>query len=103
MLQPAKVRDRSLDDLTDANRLRLVHSLITALPSEGGAGIYPDEASFVEGILPLHDQDFNKVTAPSNPSRLIVHFVRGTYYANNNWLLFSLNSLGSNHGRPGGG
>ncbi|KAG0047477.1 hypothetical protein BGZ83_007469 [Gryganskiella cystojenkinii] len=60
MLQPAKVRDRSLDDLTDGSRLRLIHSLITGLPSEGGAGIYPGETPFVDGILPLHDRDFNK-------------------------------------------
>ena len=61
MLQPAKVRDHSLDDLTDSDRLRMVHSLITGLPSEGGAGIYPGESPFVDGILPLHDWDFNKV------------------------------------------
>lgn len=69
MLQPAKVRDRSLDDLTDADRVRMVYSLITGLPSEGGAGIYPGETPFVEGVLGLHDWDFNKVSEKKGRNR----------------------------------
>lgn len=61
MLKPAKDRDQSLDDLTEADRIRLIHDLITAQPSEGGAGIYPTDNEYVESILPLHDKEFNKV------------------------------------------
>ncbi|KAF9283581.1 hypothetical protein BGZ88_010421 [Linnemannia elongata] len=60
MLKPAKDRDQSLDDLTEADRIRLIHDLITAQPSEGGAGIYPTDNEYVESILPLHDKEFNK-------------------------------------------
>lgn len=61
MLKPAKDRDQSLDDLTEADRIRLIHDLIIAQPSEGGAGIYPTDNEYVESILPLHDKEFNKV------------------------------------------
>ncbi|KAG9065231.1 hypothetical protein KI688_002554 [Linnemannia hyalina] len=60
MLKPAKDRDQSLDDLTEADRIRLIHDLITGQPSEGGAGIYPTDNEYVESILPLHDDEFNK-------------------------------------------
>ncbi|KAF9905738.1 hypothetical protein EC991_001341 [Linnemannia zychae] len=60
MLKPAKDRDQSLDDLTEADRIRLTHDLITGQPSEGGAGIYPTDNEYVESILPLHDKQFNK-------------------------------------------
>ncbi|KAF9575824.1 hypothetical protein EC968_001612 [Mortierella alpina] len=60
MLQPAEQRDHSLDYLKDADRIRLIHELITEIPMEGGAGIYPDENEFVESILPLHDRGYNK-------------------------------------------
>ncbi|KAF9012830.1 hypothetical protein BGZ52_007071, partial [Haplosporangium bisporale] len=41
-------------------RLRLTYELITGLPGEGGAGIYPGQDEYVESILPLHDKAFNK-------------------------------------------
>ncbi|KAG0364653.1 calcium-activated chloride channel-domain-containing protein [Gamsiella multidivaricata] len=60
LLQPIKERDHSLDNLSEADRIRYINDLITGLPSEGGAGIYPDEHEYVESILPLHDKAFNK-------------------------------------------
>ncbi|KAF9932960.1 hypothetical protein FBU30_006946 [Linnemannia zychae] len=60
MLKPAKIRDGSLDDLTEGDRIRLIHDLITGQPSEGGAGIYPTDNEYVDSILPLHDTEFNK-------------------------------------------
>ncbi|KAI9236942.1 hypothetical protein MVEG_01705 [Podila verticillata NRRL 6337] len=59
LLQPAKVRDESLDNVTDSDRLRLISELITGLPTEGGAGIHPGHDEFVDSILPLHDKAFN--------------------------------------------
>jgi len=61
---PDRETQRSLDKepLTEAERLRIVYSLLTLPPSEGGAGITPGkgEWSFVEGIFSLHDHEFNK-------------------------------------------
>ena len=65
LLQPAKARDQSLDSLSDADRMRLVNDLITGLPGEGGAGIYPGDHEYVESILPLHDKAFNAVCSSS--------------------------------------
>lgn len=61
LLKPANQRDNSLDDLTDSDRIRLIYELITEQPSEGGAGIFPDEGGYVQSVLPLHDWEFNKV------------------------------------------
>ncbi|KAF9319554.1 hypothetical protein BG003_008807 [Podila horticola] len=72
LLQPAKSRDESLDTLTDSDRLRLISELITRLPSEGGAGIYPGHDEFVESILPLHDKAFNKSWLKSWSTKWIV-------------------------------
>ncbi|KAF9980128.1 hypothetical protein BGZ65_005518 [Modicella reniformis] len=72
LLKPAKHRDNSLDDLTDSDRIRLIYELITELPSEGGAGIFPDEDSFVQSVLPLHDWEFNKAWLKSWSTRWIV-------------------------------
>ncbi|KAG0330146.1 hypothetical protein BGZ99_008009 [Dissophora globulifera] len=60
LLKPVKLRDQSLDDLTDSDRIRLIHDLITDDPNEGGAGIVPDPDSYVESVLPLHNWEFNK-------------------------------------------
>jgi len=61
---PDRETQRSLDKepLTEAERLRIVHSLLTLPPSESGAGITPGkgEWSLVEGIFALHDREFNK-------------------------------------------
>ncbi len=50
------------DPLTDAERLRLVHHIITAPASEGGAAITPKTGEWnnVESIFPLHDHTFNR-------------------------------------------
>ncbi len=61
---PDRETQRSLDaePVTAAERLRIVHALITLPESEGGAGITPQKRqwSLVESIFPLHDQEFNK-------------------------------------------
>lgn len=61
---PDKETQRSLDrePLTEAERLRVVHAMITQPITEGGAGITPGkgEWSLVESIFPLHDSKFNK-------------------------------------------
>ena len=51
------------ETLTDAERLRVVHLLITSPEREGGAGVTPglDGWTYVESIFPLHDSKFNRV------------------------------------------
>ena len=48
--------------LSEAERLRVIHDLITAQRADGGAGITPKhgEWKFVEAIFPLHDHERNK-------------------------------------------
>jgi len=48
---------------TDAERLRVVHLLITSPEQDGGAGITPglDGWNYVQSIFPLHDSKFNRV------------------------------------------
>lgn len=48
--------------MTEAERLRIIHHLITSPWSEGGAGVTPKEGQWknVESIFPLHDHTFNK-------------------------------------------
>ena len=48
--------------LSNAERIRLIHSHITSTPKDGGLGISPDapEWDLVESIFPLHDREFNK-------------------------------------------
>ena len=50
------------DPLTDAERLRVIYSMITNPPGEGGAGITPKRGEWkeVESVFPLHDHTFNK-------------------------------------------
>lgn len=73
LLQPAKERDNSLDQVTESDRLRLISSLITTMSSEGGAGIHPNHHSYVESILPLHDKAFNKAWLKSWSTKWIVN------------------------------
>ena len=49
-------------DLTEAERFRIVYHLITSSKEAGGAGIIPKEGPWknVESIFPLHDKAFNK-------------------------------------------
>lgn len=61
---PERVSRESLSSmpLTEAERLRIVHLLITNPCNEGGAGITPEEGEWqsVDAIFPLHDHNFNK-------------------------------------------
>ncbi|PFH53223.1 hypothetical protein AMATHDRAFT_73446 [Amanita thiersii Skay4041] len=52
----------TIGPLSPADRIRLVHSYITSMPTDGGLGITPDSSDWdcVESILPLHDKDFNE-------------------------------------------
>ena len=62
--QPDKETQTSLtsQQLTEAERYRIVHQMITNPRSEGGAGIIPKQAPWknVESLFPLHDHKFNK-------------------------------------------
>ncbi|KAG9069435.1 hypothetical protein KI688_010337 [Linnemannia hyalina] len=73
LLQPAKERDQSLDELSESDRLRLISDLITNLHSEGGAGIHPSHHDYVDSILPLHDKAFNKSWLKSWSKKVIVN------------------------------
>ena len=50
------------DPLTQAERYRIIHHMITSPTDEGGAGITPKQGQWkeVESVFPLHDQKFNK-------------------------------------------
>lgn len=73
---PDKETQRSLDKepLTEAERLRIVYQLITLPQGEGGAGITPKQGpwTLVESIFPLHDHEFNKVSAGTPSFRAFV-------------------------------
>ncbi|KAI9007473.1 calcium-activated chloride channel-domain-containing protein [Phycomyces nitens] len=58
--EDGKSRSISMNDVTNAERLRLVYDLITSPESEGGASISPDLDECVDSIMPLHDEDFDK-------------------------------------------
>ena len=53
------------EEFTDAERLRVVHLLITSPERDGGAGVTPglDGWNYVESIFPLHDSKFNRVSS----------------------------------------
>ncbi|KAL7333456.1 hypothetical protein PS15p_202357 [Mucor circinelloides] len=51
--------DKAFEDLTEAERLRLVYEILTQPESEGGAGISNEIDDYVESIMPLHDDKFN--------------------------------------------
>ena len=62
--QPDKETENSLttQPLTEAERYRIIHYMITSPRDEGGAGITPKKEPWknVESIFPLHDKAFNK-------------------------------------------
>ncbi|KAL9604391.1 MAG: hypothetical protein Q9219_000579 [cf. Caloplaca sp. 3 TL-2023] len=62
--EPARETQNTLEgqSLTEAERFRIIHHLITSPREEGGAGILPKEGRWknVESIFPLHDHTFNK-------------------------------------------
>lgn len=63
-IQPVKEAVGTLTEapLTEAERLRIVHDMITAQRIDGGAGITPNYGEWknVEAIFPLHNHDRNK-------------------------------------------
>ncbi|KAL8738843.1 MAG: hypothetical protein Q9181_000447 [Wetmoreana brouardii] len=62
--EPARETQNTLagESLTEAERLRIIHHLITSPREDGGAGIIPKEGQWknVESIFPLHNHTFNK-------------------------------------------
>lgn len=54
--------DQAFEDLTKAERLRLVYEILTQPESEGGAGISSQVDKYVDSIMPLHDDEFNSVS-----------------------------------------
>jgi anoctamin-10 len=50
------------DAVTEAERYRVIHHLLTAPPADGGAGITPQTGQWkhVESLFPLHDPAHNK-------------------------------------------
>lgn len=57
------ITDQAFQDLTDAERLRLVYEILTQPESESGAGISSHVDKYVDSILPLHDDKFNNVSS----------------------------------------
>lgn len=61
---PDRETQRSLggEPLTEAERLRIIHAIITLPESEGGAGITPRQGQWsrVESVFPLHDRVWEK-------------------------------------------
>ncbi len=62
--QPDRETQNSIvhQPLTEAERYRIVHHLITGAKEEGNAGVSPTHGQWknVESIFPLHDHAFNK-------------------------------------------
>ncbi|KAF9357751.1 hypothetical protein BGX26_003147 [Mortierella sp. AD094] len=73
LLRPATVRDESLDNVTDSDRIRVICDLITGFLNEGGAGIHPGEDEHVESILPLHEKAYNKLWLKSWSTKWVVN------------------------------
>lgn len=61
-VHPSEWNNAEAPKFTPAQRLRLVYSILTAPPSQGGIGITPDLGDwlFVNSIFPLHDYALNK-------------------------------------------
>jgi hypothetical protein len=47
--------------LSEATRLRLIYDILTSPKKSGGADISPHVDPFVASIMPLHNDNFNKV------------------------------------------
>lgn len=56
------ITDQAFQDLTEAERLRLVYEILTQPETDGGAGISSHVDEYVDSILPLHDDKFNNVS-----------------------------------------
>ncbi|KAF5093737.1 hypothetical protein D0Z00_003895 [Geotrichum galactomycetum] len=59
---PSEWNNEESPDLTPAQKLRLIYSILTAPPSDHGLGITPQigEWYFVNSIFPLHNHELNK-------------------------------------------
>ncbi|KAI8061390.1 calcium-activated chloride channel-domain-containing protein [Thamnidium elegans] len=66
------VTDQAFNDLTDAERLRLVHEIITQPESDGGAGISVHVDEYVDSIMPLHDDKFNNAWLKSWSTKWLI-------------------------------
>ncbi|TFK25156.1 DUF590-domain-containing protein [Coprinopsis marcescibilis] len=72
----------SVQPLSPADRIRIVHSYIASTSSDGGLGISPDtpEWDLVESIFPLQDRQFNEVWVkawkPSNMASIHLEKIR---------------------------
>lgn len=53
--------DEEYQHLTEAERLRIVHEILTGPENEGGASISPNVDPYVESIMPLHNAEFDHV------------------------------------------
>lgn len=52
----------SIEPSTEAERLRVIHHMITSPVEEGGAGITPQHGEWrnIVAVFPLHDEETNK-------------------------------------------
>ncbi len=62
---PTELDSPILPRVTKAERLRMVHTLLTGSLERGGCGVYAKDPStifgpYVEAVFPLHDLEFNK-------------------------------------------
>ena len=69
----------TIGPLSPADRIRLVYSYITSMPSDGGLGITPDSPDWdcVESIFPLHDREFNEAWRRAWKPKQLVHVAVG--------------------------
>lgn len=74
-------QDASLGDttgLTDAERLRVVYEILTGPESDGGANISPNLDPYVESIMALHDDRFDKVRKKERERERLVYIFAHT-------------------------
>ncbi|KAI7900373.1 calcium-activated chloride channel-domain-containing protein [Cokeromyces recurvatus] len=67
------ILDKTFKDLTEAERLRLVHEILTQSESEGGAGISPIVDKYVESIMPLHNDEYNNLWLKSWSTKWLIN------------------------------
>lgn len=56
-----EVNEALENQLSESVRLRLVYDILTSSETDGGADISPNVDPYVESIMPLHNDDYNKV------------------------------------------
>ncbi|CAO3647807.1 unnamed protein product [Cunninghamella blakesleeana] len=57
-----KEANKSLEnEFSESVRLRLVYDILTSSEADGGADISPNVDPYVESIMPLHNDDYNKL------------------------------------------